>query len=121
MFSFPCLRNGLPGGTADLCMILSSTFPDELPKYDSSIAKVLLLPGDNGVPACDRPSFVGLPNVDVGLIFIAFSKANGRSLAPGGFRFLLGLPCGVDTGVMKLFLLGVFGLSLKASFWLARV
>lgn len=121
MFSFPCFRKGLPGETADLCMILSSTLPDALPKYESSIAKALLFPGDRGVPACDRPSFVGLPKVVVGLIFIAFSNATGRSLAPGGFRFLLGLPCGVDTGVVKLFLLGVLGLSLKASFWLERV
>lgn len=52
---------------------------------------------------------------------MAFSKATGRSLAPGGFRFLLGLPCGVETGVVKLFRFGVFGRSLKDSFWLERV
>ena len=33
---------------------------------------------------------------------------------------MLGLPCGVETGVMKLFRVGVFGRS-KASFWLERV
>lgn len=116
MFSFPCFLKGLPGEMADLCMILSSALPVILPKYDSSIAKALLFPGDSGVPACDRPSFEGLPNVVVGLIFIAFSNATGRSLAPGGLRFLLGLPCGVETGVMKLFLFGVFGLSENGSF-----
>jgi hypothetical protein len=73
------------------------------------------------VPACERPVFVGLPKV-FGVSFIELSKATGRSLAPGGFRFLLGLPCGVETGVMKLFRFGVFGRSLlKASFWLERV
>ena len=35
---------------------------------------------------------------------------------------MLGLPCGVDTGLMKLFLLGVLGLSPPyPSFWLERV
>lgn len=52
---------------------------------------------------------------------MAFSKATGRSCAPGGFRFLLGLPCGVETGVVKLFRPGVLGRSAKESFWLARV
>jgi len=117
VFSFPCFRSGLPGETADvLCIMLSSMLPGELAKYESSIAIALLLPGDNGVPACERPPFVGEPKVFV-VSFIEFSKAVGRSLAPGGFCFLLGLPCGVDTGVMKLFLFGVLGLSgLKDSF-----
>jgi hypothetical protein len=113
VFSFPCFRRGLPGATADLCMILSSTFDVELLKYDSSAARVLLFPGVKGAPAC-RPSFVGLLSAEK-FSFMAFSKAVGRSLAPGGFCFLLGLPCGVDTGVMKLFRLGVFGLSLNWS------
>jgi hypothetical protein len=90
-------------------MMLSSIFVAELPKYESSPANVLLFPGDNGVPAC-RPSFEGLPSVEE-LSVIALSKAVGKSLAPGGFCFLLGLPCGVETGVMKLFRVGVFGLS----------
>lgn len=34
---------------------------------------------------------------------------------------MLGLPWGVDTGVVKLFRLGVFGLSPKGSFWLERL
>ena len=43
-------------------------------------------------------------------------------MAPGGFRLLLGLPCGVDTGVMKLFLAGVLGESTtNGSFGLDRV
>ena len=64
---------------------------------------------------------VGLPKV-FGVSFIELSKATGSSLAPGGFRFLLGLPWGVETGVMKLFRFGVFGLSaLKGSFWPERV
>ena len=111
VFSFPCFRRGLPGDTADLWIMLSSTLPDELAKYESSIVKALLFPGDNGVPAC-RPDFDGLP----GASFMAFSKAIGRSFAPGGFCFLLGLPWGVDTGVMKLLRFGVFGLSPKVSF-----
>lgn len=47
----------------------------------------------------------------VELRFIALSKAVGRSLAPGGFVFLLGLPCGVLVGWIKLFglPLGVLG------------
>ena len=69
-------------------MMLSSILADELPKYESSTTIVLLFPGNNGVP---RALFVGLLKV-VGVIFIAFSKATGRSLAPGGFLFLLGLP-----------------------------
>ena len=121
MFSFPCFLNGLPGDIADLCKMLSSLFPEALPKYESSTANELALPGDNGVP---RPLLDGLPRVNgvmVGVIFIEFSKATGRSIAPGGFRLLPGLPCGVDTGVMKLFRLGVPGRSLKGSFWLERV
>jgi hypothetical protein len=86
-------------------------FDVELLKMESSAASTLLFPGDSGVTAC-RPSFVGLPSADV-LSFMAFSKAVGRSFAPGGFCFLLGLPCGVDAGVMKLLRLGVFGLSLN--------
>ena len=67
-----------------------------------------------------RPIFVGLPEL-AGASFKAFSKAIGRSLAPGGFDFLLGLPCGVETGVMKLLRFGVLGLSTKPSLWLVRV
>jgi len=120
VFSFPCFRTGLPGVVADLCMMLSSACDVELPKYPSSTANVLLFPGDSGVPAFERPVFVGLPK-PAGFSFMAFSKATGRSTAPGGALFLLGLPCGVETGVMKLFLVGVFGRSLKASFWPERV
>lgn len=45
------------------------------------------------------------------LRFMAASKAVGRSLAPGGFVFLLGLPSGVLSGLMKLlmFMVGVTG------------
>lgn len=120
VFSLPCFRSGLPGVTTDLCMMLSSAFAVALPKYPSSTTNALLLPGDNGVPAWDRPLFVGLPK-PAGVSFIAFSKATGKSTAPGGALFLLGLPCGVWTGVMKLFLDGVLGRSLKGSFWLERV
>jgi hypothetical protein len=94
-------------------MILSSIFDVELLKYESSPANALPFPGDKGVPA-SRPNFVGLPRVEE-LSFMAFSKAVGRSLAPGGFCFLLGLPCGVATGVMKLLRVGVLGRSLNWS------
>lgn len=58
----------------------------------------------------------------LGVSFIALSKAVGSSWAPGGCDFLLGLPCGVETGVMKLVRLGVAGASwLKDSIWLVRV
>jgi len=100
---------------ADLCMILSSTLPEEFAKYESSTAIALLFPGDNGVPVCWRLGFVRLPKV-VEVIFRAFSNATGRSLAPGGFCFLLGLPWGVETGVIKLLRFGVFGRSEKGSF-----
>jgi len=60
-------------------------FEEELPKYDSSTVNALLFPGANG------PLFVELHKV-VGVSFMLFSKAMGRSLAPGGFLFLLGLP-----------------------------
>lgn len=33
--------------------------------------------------------------------FMALEKTSGRSNAPGGMRFLLGLPCGVWAGEMK--------------------
>lgn len=69
------------------------------------------LVGDSGEPTLGRPVFVGLVKADV-LNFIAFSNAMGRSLAPGGSCFLLGLPRGVDTGVVKLLRPGVFGRSL---------
>lgn len=116
VFSLPCFRRGLPGDIADLCIMDSSGAPIELEKYESSAVNRLFLPGDNGVPEpCWRPSLFGLPKV-VGVSFIELSKAAGRSLAPGGFRFLLGLPVGVWTGVMKLFLLGVLGRSEKGSF-----
>jgi hypothetical protein len=88
----------------------------EVLKYKSSATSALLFPGDNGVP---RPLFVGLKFG--GLSFIAFSKAVGRSFAPGGNRLLLGLPWGVEAGVMKLFMVGVLGLAPRASFWLERV
>lgn len=59
-----------------------------------------------------RLVFDGLPKpVPVGVSFIALSKAEGRSFAPGGATFLLGLPCGVETGEIQLFLEGVEGLS----------
>ena len=45
---------------------------------------------------------------------MALSKTFGRSLAPGGNRFLLGLPCGVETGEVKLFCVGVWGNSYSA-------
>lgn len=72
-------------------MILSSTLLEAFPKYESSTAKVLLFPGDSGVAVWERVFFAGLPKAG-GAIFMAFSKAVGRSFAPGGFRFLLGLP-----------------------------
>ena len=116
VFSFPCFLNGLPGDMADLCRMLSSVLP--VPKYESSAVKALLFPGERGAP---RALFVGLPNALV-VSFIALSKAIGRSWAPGGCDFLLGLPCGVETGVMKLVRFGVPGTSwLKDSIWLVRV
>jgi hypothetical protein len=121
VFSFPCFLKGLPGETEDLWIIDSSAFIVDDPKYDSSTAKVLLFPGDSGVsPPCWQLNLVGLPKV-AGANFKALSKATGRSIAPGGLRLLLGLPCGVCTGVIKLFLVGVLGRSLKVSFWSPRV
>jgi hypothetical protein len=70
-------------------MMLSST-PAEL-KYDSSTTMELLFPRESGVAVCGRPIFDGLPNVE-GVSFMEVSKAVGRSFAPGGFLFLLGLP-----------------------------
>lgn len=52
---------------------------------------------------------------DIGANFIAFSKALGRSFAPGGNCFLLGLPEGVCVGLVKPFCVGVEGRS-KYSF-----
>lgn len=43
------------------------------------------------------------------LSFKWLSRACGRSCAPGGNVLLLGLPCGVLAGSMKLFLTGVDG------------
>ena len=37
----------------------------------------------------------------VGNSFMALENTSGRSNAPGGILFLLGLPCGVWTGEMK--------------------
>ena len=52
-----------------------------------------------------------------GLRVKAFSNAEGRSCAPGGFVFLLGLPCDVLMGLRKLSDLeeGVAGRGLLAS------
>lgn len=73
---------------------------------------MLLLPGERGVimAVWGRPSFIGLSSTLGGWIFM-LSNATGSSLAPGGTVFLLGLPWGVLTGVMKLFLvlIGVEG------------
>src|SRR3954451_24107431 len=68
----------------------------------------LLLPGDNGATLCGRLSFTGVSKALGGLIFMP-CKATGSSLAPGGTVLLLGLPCGVLAGVMKLFRVGVEG------------
>jgi hypothetical protein len=68
-------------------------------------------------------SFVGLSSA-AGASLIAASKAEGRSIAPGGFLFFDGLPCGVWVGVMKLARLvvgGVEGRSGYVSLWLVLV
>lgn len=58
--------------------------------------------GDKGVlDNCGRPSLTGLSRPPA-LSLRALSNAAGRSLAPGGTIFLLGLPCGVASGSMKL-------------------
>ena len=116
MFSLPCRLTGLPEGTDDFWIILSSVFPVELLKYSSTALAFGPFPGVNGLPIGTRPVFVGLLKL-AGVSFIAVSKAVGSSLAPGGLRFLLGLPWGVETGFMKLLLLtGVLGRSPKLSF-----
>lgn len=53
----------------------------------SSVTVRVFLPGDK-TGALLRPDFVG----DDGASLMAFSKTLGRSRAPGGILFLLGLP-----------------------------
>lgn len=60
---------------------------------------------------CGRESWIGF-STEVGANEREFSKASGRSYAPGGAVLLLGLPCGVWAGLMKpllAFLVGVEG------------
>jgi hypothetical protein len=88
-----------------LRIMLSSTV-GELP---SSKFCRLLLPGDSGATTlCGRLSFTGVSKALGGLIFMPW-RATGSSLAPGGTVLLLGLPCGVLAGVMKLLRVGVEG------------
>lgn len=91
-------------------------------KYDSSAGgSVLLFPGLRG--RVEALSLVGLSSA-AGVSFMAASKAEGRSIAPGGLRFLDGLPWGVWVGVMKLarvVAVGVVGRSGYVSLWEVRV
>ena len=48
---------------------------------------------------------------ELGPSFMAFSNTFGRSLAPGGSLFLLGLPWGVEKGEVNPICVGVCGLS----------
>ena len=49
---------------------------------------------------------------------MALSKVVAKSLAPGGAVFLLGLPCGVLVGLIKLLVaLGVAGRDAALSVW----
>ena len=91
---------------APLWMTLSSTLT-----LDSSRGWALLLVGESGVvmTLCGRVSLRGA-SVALALRFRPCSKAEGRSWAPGGIVFLLGLPWGVVVGSMKLLcLVGVVG------------
>lgn len=90
-------------------MTLSSTL-----MLDSSRGCALVLPGDRGVTAVwGRVNRRGASIPD-GLSVIALSNALGRSWAPGGIVFLLGLPWGVLGGfrnalLLLPFLTGVLG------------
>ena len=79
--------------------MLSSPTLDACAKYESSTgASVLDFPKLRG--RVEALSLVGLSSA-AGVSFMAASKAEGRSMAPGGLRFLEGLPWGVCVGVMK--------------------
>lgn len=108
MFSCMWLLRGLPPCVAFLWTRLCPTADGP-----SSKCCTLLLPGDNGAATlCGRPSLTGLSRMPMpgGAASFRPSKAAvGRSWAPGGTVRLLGLPCGVLTGVVKLVLIGVEG------------
>ena len=79
----------------------------------SSMFWRLFFPGDKGVATpCGRLSLTGLSST-LAVVSFMLSMATGSSFAPGGTVFLLGLPCGVLTGVVKLLallpLVGVVG------------
>ena len=82
----------------------------------SSMFCRLVLPVERGMleTPWGRLSLTGLSKMLVAESFM-LSMEVGSSFAPGGTVFLLGLPCGVLTGVVKLFgavpLVGVVGRS----------
>lgn len=72
---------------------------------------VLALPGESGATTlCGRVSLMGVSTPGE-FRFIAVSKTVGRSWAPGGIVFLLGLPSGVLRGLMKLLMLFMVGVT----------
>lgn len=110
MFSFPSFV-GLPGASCGFdCITLA------LKSFDlSAVNGMRSLLGELEWPLkLSRVALVGFPAV--GASFMAFSKTSGRSCAPGGSCFLLGLPTGVAVGDTKPACVGVEGRS-----WGARV
>lgn len=114
VFSCPCFLITASGDCPVLCMMLLSTLA-AAEKKASSVGWTLFVAGANGLPLVLGRSLIGLSRA-LALSFRAFSKAVGSSWAPGGIVLLLGLPCGVETGSMKAFLvvLGVSGRSSAA-------
>lgn len=86
MFSLPCLRVGLPGAPAFASCPPNGSCSDLLGEADpcALLCNAFVL----GCPA-------------VGRSFNALEKTSGRSNAPGGIRFLLGLPVGVSAGEIQ--------------------
>ena len=83
VFSLFDCRVGLP--RIEVCS-LKMTLSSKLLTLSSAMGRLFLF-GEFGV-SCWRPPLVGL----VGMSFMALSKILGRSFAPGGILFLLGLP-----------------------------
>lgn len=111
VFSLLWPLGGLPAAEVPLWMMLFS-----IEGEPSSMICRLVLPVDRGMlePPWGRLSLTGLSKMLVAESFM-LSMDVGSSFAPGGTVFLLGLPCGVLMGVVKLFatdpLVGVVGRS----------
>lgn len=92
VFSLFDLRVGLPGRVAFNAGSANGS------SCWASRCKLVLF-GDSG--ACCLGVLLDEPMV--GSSFMALEKTSGKSKAPGGILFLLGLPCGVCDGDMKAF------------------